>query len=36
MKYEGKPNTCFALYGDGAASQGQVFDAHNMTKLWDV
>jgi pyruvate dehydrogenase E1 component alpha subunit len=36
MKYEGKPNTCFALYGDGAANQGQVFEAYNMAKLWDV
>jgi pyruvate dehydrogenase E1 component alpha subunit len=36
MKYEGKPNTCFALYGDGAANQGQVFEAYNLAKLWDV
>ncbi|CCX05354.1 dehydrogenase E1 component-domain-containing protein [Pyronema domesticum] len=36
MKYEGKKNTCFALYGDGAANQGQVFEAYNMAKLWDV
>ena len=36
MKYNGKPNTCFALYGDGAANQGQVFEAYNMAKLWDV
>jgi pyruvate dehydrogenase E1 component alpha subunit len=36
MKYEGKPNICFTLYGDGAANQGQVFEAYNMAKLWDV
>jgi pyruvate dehydrogenase E1 component alpha subunit len=36
MKYEGKNNTCFTLYGDGAANQGQVFEAYNMAKLWDA
>ena len=36
MQYEGKPNTCFTLYGDGAANQGQVFEAYNMAKLWGV
>ncbi|KAF8542624.1 dehydrogenase E1 component-domain-containing protein [Trichophaea hybrida] len=36
MKYEGKKNTCFTLYGDGAANQGQVFEAYNMAKLWDI
>src|SRR5690554_6745462 len=25
MKYMGRPNTTFALYGDGASNQGQVF-----------
>jgi pyruvate dehydrogenase E1 component alpha subunit len=35
-KYRGKNNMCFALYGDGAANQGQVFEAFNMAKLWDL
>lgn len=36
MGYMGKPNTTFALYGDGASNQGQVFEAFNMAKLWKV
>ena len=36
MKYEGKPNVCLSLYGDGAANQGQVFEAYNIAKLWDL
>ena len=36
MKYMGRPNTTFALYGDGASNQGQVFEAYNMAKLWDI
>lgn len=36
MKYMNRPNTTFALYGDGAANQGQIFEAYNMAKLWGI
>ncbi|CAB3371830.1 Hypothetical predicted protein [Cloeon dipterum] len=35
-KYRGDDNVCFALYGDGAANQGQIFEVYNMAKLWNV
>jgi len=35
-KYRGDGGVCFALYGDGAAQQGQVYEAYNMAKLWDL
>ncbi|RKP13372.1 Dehydrogenase, E1 component, partial [Piptocephalis cylindrospora] len=34
--YLDQPNFTLALYGDGAANQGQVFEAYNMAKLWDL
>lgn len=36
LKYQGKDNVCVTLYGDGAANQGQVFEAYNIAKLWDL
>ncbi|KAL6450166.1 PDA1 Pyruvate dehydrogenase E1 component subunit alpha [Candida maltosa Xu316] len=35
-KYKGEKNVCFDLYGDGASNQGQVFEAFNMAKLWNL
>ena len=36
QKYREQPAMTFALYGDGAANQGQVFEAFNMAKLWGL
>ncbi|TEB21875.1 mitochondrial pyruvate dehydrogenase E1 component beta subunit [Coprinellus micaceus] len=36
QKYRGEKNCTFAMYGDGASNQGQVFEAFNMAKLWNL
>lgn len=35
-KYTGNNRICLSLYGDGAANQGQVYEAFNMAKLWSL
>ncbi|GFT83980.1 probable pyruvate dehydrogenase E1 component subunit alpha, mitochondrial [Nephila pilipes] len=36
LHYSGRDDVCLALYGDGAANQGQVFEAFNIAKLWNI
>jgi len=35
-KYKNNGGMCLALYGDGAANQGQVFEAYNIAHLWKL
>ncbi|KAG8758015.1 alpha subunit of pyruvate dehydrogenase [Ceratobasidium sp. 423] len=36
QKYMDNKNVTFSMYGDGASNQGQVFEAYNMAKLWNL
>merc|ERR1711971_994197 len=35
-QYKGDGGVNFSLYGDGAANQGQVYEALNLAKLWNL
>jgi pyruvate dehydrogenase E1 component alpha subunit len=36
QQYNNTGNITVSLYGDGAANQGQVFEAYNLAKLWNL
>jgi len=36
QQYSGNGGISISIYGDGAASQGQLYEAFNMSKLWNL
>ena len=36
LKYKKKQNVCATMFGDGASNQGQLYEAMNMAKLWNL
>ncbi|MEJ6391769.1 pyruvate dehydrogenase (acetyl-transferring) E1 component subunit alpha [Gymnodinialimonas sp. 2305UL16-5] len=35
-KYKGNDRVTFTYFGDGAANQGQVYEAYNMAEIWNL